>query len=170
MQSQAARRQPLAPHEEKFTTWHNPTDHEQKIDVFYGAGVGNEERPTRYIVPSKGDLEIPSRWDSAIHRVQCADDTCRRIGSGFCTRDHAGTVIGGIAPQLQKKGQRAQLLPALDPTAAEKLQKAAEVAAASIARRDAENTMLLAESRRRELEDEEKARDSAKADAKPAKK
>lgn len=168
------RTDPLAPQGERYTVWFNPLDTEQRVDVFYGTGGHyNERRPTRYTFPPKKEVEVPSRFDSAIHRVQCTEEECRNRAPGFCTHpNHVGIVIGGLAPCLQRKGSNYKLLEALDPNHAKLKEMEAQLAAADIARRAAEQAQILAEAKRQELEAEleKQTRPEAKVDAKAAKK
>ena len=140
------------PRTETRTAWHNPLDVPQRVDVRYG----DERTPTRFEWPPHSTLEVDSRFDSVIHRVQCEEQECRNHAPGFCTKNHRGIILGGAAPQLQREGSTSILAPSLDPKLAEKQALAAQVAAASIARTNQENAMMIAEARRLELEAEEK--------------
>lgn len=144
----------VAPQSERLTTWHNPTDHDMRVDVWYGNnGHYNEPKPTRLTFPAHQDVTHPSRFDNAIQLVQCTEEDCRRATPSWCTRGHIGTVIGGAAPQLQHRGWETILPDHLDPARAERKEKEAELAAASIAARRAEDAMLIAEARKREIDD-----------------
>ena len=141
------RYEPTAPEEATVTTWHNPTDYEMFVDVYNGTGVhkNNERRATRYRFPKRSDTQVPSRFDNAIQLIQCGLDECRQDGT-WCNKGHHGTVVGGLAPLLQKKGTEivATLLPCLDPMLAQKKAADAELATQDIARRYAEDAMMLA--------------------------
>jgi hypothetical protein len=96
-----------------MTTWTNPLDVPQRVtfntgetrllgrrrDPETGTEVNAYSQPTTetYEVPARGEAEIPSEWDGAIHRV------------------HDGAVIGGLAPLLIRKDQKYGLDPALIP-------------------------------------------------------
>ena len=147
------------PRTETRTAWHNPLDVPQRVDVRYG----DERTPTRFEWPPHATMEVDSRFDSIIHRVQCEEQECRSIAPGFCTKNHRGVILGGAAPQLRREGSTSILAASLDPRLAEKQSLAAQVAAASIARTNQENAMMIAEARRLEIEAEEKR--SARADA-----
>jgi hypothetical protein len=143
------------PRTETNTIWYNPLDVPQRVRVFYGDGAKNERVPTEYVFAPKTDTQVPSRFDSAIQVVHCAEDSCRLKAPGYCiNQHHEGTVTGGLAPQLLRKGQVAKLLPALDPSYAELEEVKSQLAAQNIARVAAENAQVIAESRRQELEAE----------------
>lgn len=150
------RMDPLAPVEERYTTWHNPTDHQMHVDVFLGTGRhnNNESRPTRFYFEPHKDTSVPSRFDDAIQKVQCTRDECRQAGI-FCRKGHKGTIVGGSAPQLQNKGssELAVLPDHLDPLKAAKKEAEAQVAAQDIARRAAEQAMLLAKKQAMDAEE-----------------
>lgn len=166
MTMQNAQPGPLAPRTERFTTWHNPTDQDQYVDVFYGDGQYNEKRPTRLSFPAKKDVDFSSRFDSAIQRVQCMEEDCRKRAPGWCTNPaHAGVVVGGSAPGLQRKGANYKLLETLDPHRAELEAVKAQLAASDIARKAAEGAQLIAERRRQELEAKVKHAEDEKLEA-----
>lgn len=155
---------------EHYTTWYNPLPVLQYVDLYQG----NERRPTRYEFPPTTETKLPSRFDSAIHRVQCMDEVCRKTAPGFCTKpgEHQGVIIGGLAPQLQRRGAHLMLDPALDPLLSEKKYQEAELAAQVNAARHAEAAMQIALQKKNEAEDAAKAAERAReiADGKPAKK
>jgi|GEM_PF-2605342 len=159
------RHQPVSYKTEEFTTWFNPLQVAQHVDVFYGSGFANEPQATRFTVQPGQKLDIPSRFDYAIQKVSCDKDECKKKAPGFCSKGHSGTILGGLAPQLVREGSRAVLAEALDPSLAEKRQQEAKLAAANIARHNAENAMLLAEARRLELEAEIKVKAEAEKGA-----
>lgn len=68
------------PQEERYTTWRNPCDVEQYVDLH----DGDSRVPTRYRFKPGETKKLPSRFDSAIQRT------------------HNGVIIGGLAPQLVK--------------------------------------------------------------------
>jgi len=142
--------EPNAPEEASITTWHNPTDLDMHIDVYLGGGThhNNERRATRYRFPKHADTFVPSQFDNAIQLIHCGLDECRQDGT-WCTKGHHGTVVGGSCPMLQKKGTEAvaTLLPCLDPLLAQKKAADAELATQDIARRFAEDAMMLAKKR-----------------------
>lgn len=148
--------EPTAPEEALITTWHNPTDHEMYVDVYVGSGVhkNNERRATRYRFPKHADTQVPSQFDNAIQLIQCGMDECRQHGT-WCAKGHRGTVVGGSCPQLQKKGTEgvAGLLPCLNPMLAQEIAAAAEVASQDLARRKAEDAMMLARKRQQDASD-----------------
>ena len=96
-----------------MTIWSNPLDVAQRVtfntgetrllgrrrDPETGSDVNAYSQPSTetYEVPARGEAAIPSIYDAAIHRV------------------HDGSVIGGLAPLLIKKGQKYGLDPALIP-------------------------------------------------------
>ncbi len=154
---------PEAPREQRLTTWHNPLPTPQHVDVHMNGKL------VRFTVPPHGDKEIPSEFDYAIHRVTCGDMACRNK-TGFCQKGHEGTVVAGLAPQLQNKTVQAkrELAVALDTQASAKEQAEAEAAAASLARDRAERTELVAAMRVKEFEAKKDA--EAKAPAPKAEK
>jgi hypothetical protein len=119
------------PQEEQYTEWFNPLDEPQKVDVY----VGNDKKPTRYVVPPGGTKLIPSRYDRAIHTV------------------HNGVIIAGLAPQLVKvasrgkpvpEEERPKLDPALDPNLQKKKEAEAKQREAEAAKRAAEDAAAVA--------------------------
>ena len=113
--------------EETFTKWYNPLDVDQRVDVF----GDNASRPTRYIIPAKGERLIPSRFDRAIHTV------------------HGQVIVGGLAPQLVNRSTNAEehLAPALD-TEGEKRRLAEEALfVADANRKAAEQAQVIAANR-----------------------
>lgn len=167
------RYEPNAPEEATVTTWHNPTDHEMFVDVYNGTGIhkNNERRATRYRFPKRADTQVPSRFDNAIQLIQCGLDECRQDGT-WCNKGHRGTVVGGLAPQLQKKGTEAvaNMLPCLNPDLAQETAAAAEVAVQDLARRKAEDAMMLARKRQQDATDALEAATRPAATAPHAKK
>ena len=158
---------PRPPRHEQRTIWYNPLDVEQKALVYYGDGPRNEPRPTQLTFQPKAETEVSSRFDAALQVVHCAHDSCRQKAPGHCTNPaHEGNVVGGLCPQLRRKGSVAKLLPSLDPAQAELEQANATIAAQQIALKAAENTTLLAAARAKELEDELERRTAP--DGKPA--
>jgi hypothetical protein len=141
-------RAPQAPRQEQYTVWYNPTDQTFKADVFYA----NEAVPTRFTFAPKQEVEVPSRFDSAIQKAQCGERACQLKG-GWCNDpSHAANVIGGLVPLLQRKGANWKTLPALDPMLAELEAAKAQIAAETLARKRAEDATLLAAARAQELE------------------
>ncbi len=67
----------------KNTTWHNPTTHTVKFDIFVSPGniYHNEVKPD-------DTIEVPTVYDNAIQTI----------------RD--GVIVGGKAPQLVAKGRK----------------------------------------------------------------
>ena len=115
----------LEPKEETYTTWRNPLPHDQCVQIFHDG----DRRPTLYRCPAGGEVKIPSRYDYAIHRV------------------HNSTIIGGLAPQWVKLGSTDKLDPALDTRAVEKKQAEVEAARAAVVKREAEDSLLVANAR-----------------------
>lgn len=145
------RNEAMEPVEETNSIWYNPTPHQQVVD-FYDV---NPRQGTRYKIPAGGSREIPSRYDFAIQKVLCSDPACRAKQHGFCMVGHEGQVMGGMAPALIKKGQsRAAfpLDPALDPSLQEKRSLEAEAAAAALAKKTADEALLIATNKRLETE------------------
>lgn len=79
------------PREEAYTTWRNPLDREQYVDLH----DGDSPTPTRYRFAPGEEKKLPSRFDNAIHRT------------------HNGVIVGGLAPQLVKVGSKDRLDTAL---------------------------------------------------------
>lgn len=127
------------PVEEKLTQWHNPLAVEQHVDLF----VGGERRPTRYRWKPNETRALPSRFDRAIHTV------------------HNGVIIGGLAPQLVNLGSGDKLDAALDTEAVAKRQAEIEAAAATVARKAADDALIAAAAKKADAE----AAETAKAEA-----
>lgn len=142
--------------EETNTIWRNPTASPQIVEILAEGNV-----PRKYTVPPGGEREIPSRYDSAVHRVLCSQDECLRAPPGFCRKphEHAGTILGGLAPLLQRSGVRHKLSDALDPELQAKKALEAEQAAALVAKTKAEDAMVIAEAKKIEID---KKRSAAK--------
>jgi hypothetical protein len=164
MQNAATRHDPLPPIDETITLWFNPLSVDQIVIVRHG----NEARPTRYVFKPGRETPVPARFDDAIQKVHCDQDECRTHAPGFCRnrKEHQGTVLGGLAPQLRYVGSPAKLSEALDPALAAKRQAEAEVAAADIARRVAADAQIIAEQKR--LEAAAKLDEQAKVEEKAA--
>lgn len=115
----------LEPVEETYTQWKNPLSQEQVVDIFHDGSP----RPTRYRWAPGETKQVSSRYDGAIHRV------------------HHGVIIGGLAPQLIKVGSDEKLDPALDTEGVAKREAEVEAARAALAKREAEDTLLVANAR-----------------------
>lgn len=156
---------------ELYTTWFNPLTISQYVDLYHG----NERRPTRFTFPPNEEVKVPTRFDYAIQRVQCMDEKCRATPPSFCLKmgDHQGIVMGGLAPQLQRKGSKLTLDPALDPVLQDKKFAEAELAAQANAARHAEAAMQIALLKKNEAEDAanaaQRAREIADASKSPKK-
>jgi hypothetical protein len=104
----------------RMTTWRNPLPTAQRVTidldhkiartiprgvnalgVFDGERVVEHPVQVVYEVLAHGTIEIPSTWDSAMHRIV------------------NGAVIGGLAPQLVRDGQTETVDPALLPSSAQ---------------------------------------------------
>ena len=136
------------PRREQYTTWVNPTDTAMFVEVYNG----NEAVPTRYDFPPHEEVQVPSRFDTAIHRGQCGQRECQNKGGWCLNADHRANVVGGLAPMLQRKGSNWKVLPALDPLQAELEATKAQLVAESIVRKKAEDAQILAAARATELE------------------
>lgn len=100
--------QPSIPQAPRFTRWHNPTDRDIVLDLYVGRDAGPTGRQ-RYIVPSKGNADIPSNLDRGIQHI------------------HDGVVEQGFAPSLRRIGtisERGQLIEEPAPLIADALDPA----------------------------------------------
>lgn len=156
---------------ELYTTWFNPLPVEQYVDLYQG----NERRPTRYQFKPGQETVVPSRFDYAIQNVQCMSEECRKTPPGWCRKpsEHQGIISGGYAPQLQRRGSKLTLDPALDPLIQDKKFAEAELAAQANAARHAEAAMQIALQKKNEAEDASaaaaRAREIADATRQPKK-
>ena len=114
------------PVEQMFTVWENPTEFDVTLDLHVGSNPRNLSGRHRYIVPAKGEKTIPSDLDQGIHDV----------------RD--GIVVGGLGPQLRRKGSTDKLHPALDAAKARETEAIEEAQAAMVAKAAAETAIMLA--------------------------
>lgn len=153
------RPQVFEPQEQRYTTWYNPLQVEQK------AVLHENGRPTLYRFPPGGETRVPSIFDSAIQSVICTDRECRDRG-GYCQKGHEGRVAAGLAPQLVNKGREApvHLDPAVDEQKAKRAEAEVALAQAHLAREAAEKAQIVAASRMAETEAQQ-----AKADPKAKK-
>jgi hypothetical protein len=113
-----------------YTKWTNPCGHSQRL-VFVGEGepktraaadasgtVRTWTEPTDRIVeiPAGATMQIPSKYDAAIHKVQCDHADCNKR-PGFCKRPAdagpASYVLCGMAPLLHREDQRYVVHPSL---------------------------------------------------------
>jgi hypothetical protein len=135
------------PEEKAYTTWRNPLPYDQRVILTENG------RRVKYTIASGKETRIPSIFDVAIQSVLCSDPHCREKG-GFCRRQHEGRIVSGLAPQLIHVDRRetAILDPALDTERSKREQAAAELAAAELARKAADNASLVAAKRLSDLE------------------
>ncbi len=115
---------PMQPQVRTNTTWVNPTDTLLKINVHVGSTPGNPSGRAQYIFPPRGETIVPSEFDAAFHDV----------------RD--GLVVGGLAPQLRKKGSPDELHPALDIARSQEKAAAIQAEAALVARAAADSALV----------------------------
>lgn len=119
----------VSEHDEfRYTKWFNPTDKPQAVIIHPDSPQG---RIRKYVVQPGQSLDIPSEYDRAIHTVICGDTACKKSGR-FCTKEHGGTVIAGLAPLLVKEGSSEKLDPALDPAMVHKLQLEQDLASGAL--------------------------------------
>jgi len=118
-------REPLQPVAEQFTEWTNPLDDEQSVVL----DAGGNNRGIRYTWKPGETKTLPSHHDRAIHRV------------------HNGVVMGGLAPQLVRKGQTETVDPALDTRATARKEQEIAVARAAAAKASADDEFALAQKR-----------------------
>ena len=78
--------------EQKYTLWRNPTDKEQRVDLFAGPG-----KRRRIIIKPGEEVKIPGEYDRGIHDVR------------------GGVTVGGYAPALERVSGATPLAPALEP-------------------------------------------------------
>ncbi len=78
--------------EQKFTTWRNPTDKEQRVDLFAGPG-----KRRRIVFRPGEEVKVPSEYDRGIHDVR------------------GGVTVGGYAVALERVSGATPLAPALEP-------------------------------------------------------
>jgi len=133
------RLEPSSPSRQTYTTWHNPLPVDQQVDV------QENGRLVRYVVPSGGEEDIPSFFDSAVQAVVCADHVCKAAG-GLCRKGHDGTIMGGLAPQLVRVSGNIKLAlnEALDTLKEARVAAEAELASADLKRAAAENAQVIA--------------------------
>lgn len=148
------------------TIWHNPTKRDVVLPIWVGTSHligkkfkpgpdGKVRRPTgirRYVVPAGGERAIPAEFDRGIQEI----------------RD--GMIVGGLGPQLVRKGVQdpPRIHPALDEVAAR--QKAEHEAAreALIAKAAAQEALVLAQAKAVEADAEAAARDASAQQTKTA--
>lgn len=141
----------------KLTKWKNPTKLVRTVTVFEERG--NKNVPIKFTFQPDEVKEIPSHFDLAIQRVDCGRPECREKrdengrpipGSGpWCDKGHPGVVLGGLDPLLVRVGVEGVVVPeALDPEAAKVKALEAEQAAAMIAKKAAEEAILIAEAKK----------------------
>ena len=111
------------PVEQTETMWHNQLDYDQMVDIFMGEA---KQGATRFRFKPGQRRAIPSRYDTAIHRV------------------HNGVIVGGLAPQLVKVDADEVLDPSLDPKQALKKDAQAAAIAALQAKVAAEAALVVA--------------------------
>lgn len=132
------------------TQWKNPTDKPQRVVLF------DSTNRKLVVTWAPGEVKsVPSEYDNAIHRVDCGEEHChkgagRRGGGWYCTRGHNGTIVGGLAPLLVRVDHDDTLDPSLDPDLARKKQAEADVAAAAITSKLAQESLVIAAARANE--------------------
>jgi hypothetical protein len=109
------------PHEERITTWRNPTRHDMRVDIHDTPG-----RKKRYSIAAGKETQIPSEYDRAIHDV----------------RD--GVIVGGLAPLLERVVPDGVLHPALDPEEAARKAASLESERALLAKKAADDVLAAA--------------------------
>lgn len=151
------------------TTWTNPTSHPVRFRIRSGPKVvlkGTNGRPSRvldpgfalarrtesggfdeWIVIGPGEsVELPSEYDDVIQRLDPA----------------TGRVVSGRAPQLLKNGRKQDVHPSLDPDVARRKEIEEQGARALVARRAADEALLIAEGKRLQREQAEAPKPKAK--------
>lgn len=109
------------------TTWRNDTAATQmfKIHGNHGYKLENMERgvprePVQTVILKPGEsIQLPSHLDRAIQTIGSCLEGCPNT---YCTGDHGGIIIGGMAPMLTKVGRTISVERAkdIDPAEAEK--------------------------------------------------
>lgn len=80
----------------EHSTWQNPT--EQTVTFRVWRGPESSQKPWLYLsIPPGQERSFPSEYDDSIH-----------------TKDKNGIIVGGLAPQLVKKGVPHRMDPVLD--------------------------------------------------------
>lgn len=100
--------------QQRTTRWHNPTSHPQRVVINDGNGV-----KFLFEVSPGETRELDSRYDRAIHMIDCGREECHRKG-WFCHVGHEGSIVGGGAPMLRRVGKTDTMDPSLDPELAAK--------------------------------------------------
>jgi hypothetical protein len=118
-------RSPQPVREKRVTRWHNPTSNTITAMIVEDGEVFS------FSVPPGEERELDSKYDRALHQVDCGRDECHRKG-WWCVAGHEGTVAGGNAPLLRRVGKNDKLDPMLDPEvqARKALEKSIAAAAA----------------------------------------
>lgn len=127
------------PVEELYTTWYNPLEVEQYVDI----REGDNPRPTRFRVAPGGTKDIPKRYDSVVHRV------------------HNGVIIGGQAPQLVDRTSDDKLDPVLDTDLAKKRNAEVALSLAAFNRKEQDDAVIVAAARAAEADRRLQARAAA---------
>lgn len=117
------------------TKWRNDTAAVQtfKIHGNHGYKLENMERgikaePVQTVILRPGQtIELPSHLDRAIQTIGSCEQGCLNT---YCTGDHGGIVIGGMAPMLTRVGRTVpvQLARDIDPAEANKRYRSALIA------------------------------------------
>ncbi len=113
------------------TRWTNPTDHEQALDlsvpcnetrVYTDAETGARrqvtitQRSVRVTIAPGETTELSADYDLAIHRIHlCGHDGCKMYCKRPADAGPKAVVVGGMAPLLQREGQRYSIDSALIP-------------------------------------------------------
>lgn len=77
-----------------MTTWRNPTDRPQRVRLF-----DRDNSELLIEIPPGETRSIPSEFDRAIQTTDCHAVHCTLGGEGC---GHNGTIVGGIAPLLER--------------------------------------------------------------------
>lgn len=135
--------------EHKQTEWCNPTVRAMRVVLTEGEGRGHQSFV--FIVPPGETRELDSRYDRAIHMIDCGRDDCYRKGR-FCSAGHEGLIVGGLAPLLVRVGKNDTLDKSLDTALAEKEIAEAELTKLALVGQAKANVALAAAQRLEQLE------------------
>lgn len=135
-------------------TWVNPTDQTMQVVLHqrHGSGLKDKAHAYRVVFPPGKEVKVMTEYRDAIQRVMCNEPECRSTAWKYCLKGHAGSVIGGLAPQLVRKGANIKPNPDLDPDIGVKEQLAAAEAQARLAKHEAEGKLALAQVRKLDAE------------------
>jgi hypothetical protein len=141
--------------EHRTTAWHNPTSKPQRVKLATD-GEGRSRQEFFFTVGPGETKELDSKYDRAIHMVDCQREECYRRGR-FCTQGHEGQIQGGLAPLLQRVGKKDELDPSLDPVIAEKAMLEDELTRSALVGQAKQSAAIAAAGRIQELETSQSA-------------